>query len=199
MTAPGQAAAAALEALVREGKLTGEWALDPSASRIELASKSIWGLVPVKGSFGQFSGSGTVSATGEASGTITVAAASIDTKTGKRDNHLRSKDFFDAEHFPSMVFSADSIRPAGAGVTVTGSLTVRDHTEPLSFDAEVSVPEDGQVTLDAVVRINRADFGLTFNQLGMMSMHNTITIHAVFTRPSPPAQGQPAEGQPAEG
>jgi len=51
----------------------------------------------------------------------------------------------------------------------------------MSFDAKVSSP-DGEAWLDGEVQVNRADFGLTWNQLGMVSMHNTITFHAVFTR-----------------
>lgn len=50
------------------------------------------------------------------------------------------------------------------------------------FDAAASAAGDGEIRLDAEVRINRADFGLTWNQMGMASMHSTLTIHAVFTR-----------------
>jgi polyisoprenoid-binding protein YceI len=65
---------------------------------------------------------------------------------------------------------------------VTGALTVRGRTRPLSFDAAASVQGDGEVWLDAEVHINRADFGLTWNLIGMVSMDNTLTVHAVFTR-----------------
>ena len=64
---------------------------------------------------------------------------------------------------------------------MTGALTVRGRTQALSFDAAASV-QDGEIWLDAEVRINRADFGLTWNLMGTVSMHNTLTIHAVFTR-----------------
>ncbi len=182
MATSGQPTAPALDALLREGELAGDWTLDPSRSEIRLRSKSMWGMAPVKGVFGQVSGTGTVSAAGEVSGTISVAAASVDTRNKKRDEHLRSADFFDAEHYQSIIVAVDGIRPSGQGVTVTGSLTVRDQTRPLSFDAKVSVPEAGEVWLDAEIPVNRADFGLTWNQMGIASMNNTITIHAVFTR-----------------
>jgi polyisoprenoid-binding protein YceI len=65
---------------------------------------------------------------------------------------------------------------------VTGTLTVRGRTRPLSFDAAASVPADGEIWLDARARINRADFGLTWNQMGMAGTNNTLTIQAVFTR-----------------
>jgi polyisoprenoid-binding protein YceI len=178
----GQMTAPALQALLDDGALTGEWVLDPRKSSIRLKSRSMWGLAPVNGVFREVSGNGTVSADGEVSGTVTIAAASIDTKNTRRDTHLRSADFFDSGNNPDITFTTDGIRPSGQGVAVTGALTVRDRTRPLSFDAGASVQGDGEVWLDAEVRINRAGFGLTWNQMGMASMNNTLTIHAVFTR-----------------
>jgi polyisoprenoid-binding protein YceI len=63
---------------------------------------------------------------------------------------------------------------------VAGTLTVRG-TRPVSFTAAVS-GDDSAVTLDAEVPLDRADYGVTFNQLGMMTMKIALTIHAVFTR-----------------
>ena len=65
---------------------------------------------------------------------------------------------------------------------MTGALTVRGKTRPLSVNAAASVRGDGEVWLDADVRINRADFGLTWNVMGMASMDNTLTFHATFLR-----------------
>ena len=65
---------------------------------------------------------------------------------------------------------------------MTGALTVRDRTRPLSFDTAASVRGNGEVWLGAEVHVNRADFGLTWNQLGMASMNNILGIHAVFIR-----------------
>src|SRR6266567_2540175 len=140
MASSGQLTSSALRAL-QDGKLAGSWVLDASRSEVRLKSTSVWGLVPVRGIFRQVTGNGTVSAAGDATGTITVAARSVDTKNNRRDEHLRSADFFDA--------------------TVSSA--------------------DGEVTLDGQVQVNRADFGLTWNRMGT-SMHNTITVHAVFTR-----------------
>jgi len=178
----GQITAPALEALLKGGTLAGEWVLDPGKSSIRLKNKSMWGLVPVNGVFGELSGSGTVSPDGEVSGTLTVAAASIDTKNARRDKHLRSADFFDSANNPDITFTMDGIRPSGQAVAVTGALTVRDRTQPLTFDAAASVRGDGEIWLDAEVRLDQADFGLTWNLMGTVSWHNTLTIHAVFTR-----------------
>jgi polyisoprenoid-binding protein YceI len=180
VTASGQPAALAA---LGEGRLAGSWALDAARSQVRLATKSMWGMVPVKGVFGEVSGTGTVTGAGEVTGTLTVAAGSIDTKIKKRDDHLRSADFFDAANYPDITFSLEAISPAADGVTVAGGLTVHGTTRPVSFGATVSVSGDhGEVTLDAEVPFNRADYGLTFNQLGMMATKGAITIHAVFTR-----------------
>ena len=182
MASSGQLIAPALQALMADASLAGDWVLDEARSTIGLRSSSIWGLVPVKGVFGRFTGHGTVSPAGEVGGTITVAAVSIETKNAMRDKHLRSGDFFATDAFPYITFSVDRLEPSSEGVTVAGQLTVRGRTRPVTFPATVPVAGPGEVWLDAEVHINRADFGLTWNQLGMASMNNTLTIHAVFAR-----------------
>jgi polyisoprenoid-binding protein YceI len=181
-TPTGQVTASAVRALLTDGALAGAWVLDPRKSSIRLTSKSIGGLVRVNGVFREVSGNGIVSPDGEVGGTVTVAAASIDTKNTRRDTHLRSADFFDSGNHPDITFTVDGIRPSDRGVAVTGALTVRDRTRPLSFDAAASVQDDGEIWLDAEVPVNRADFGLTWNRMGMVSLDNTLTIHAVFAR-----------------
>ena len=98
-----------------------------------------------------------------------------------RDKDLRSAKLFDAASHPDLTFTVDGIQPADGGARVTGSLTVRGRTRPLSFDAKVSAAAD-EVRLDAEVPVTRADFGLTYRPLGMASLHNNITVHAIFTR-----------------
>jgi len=180
MNGPSMTAPALLD-LLKGGTLTGEWVLDPTTSSVRLKTKSM-GLIPVKGVFREVSGSGTVSADGSAAGTLVVAAASIDTQNARRDTHLRSADFFDSDNHPDITFTTDDIQPSAQGVTVTGALTIRGRTRPQSFDAEVTVAGDGEVWLDAAVRVNRGDFGITWNVLGMVAETATVIIHAVFSR-----------------
>ena len=183
MTPSGQLTSSALQALIQDGNLAGTWTLDTARSEVRLKSRSMWGLAPVKGVFREVTGNGTVSAAGEVTGTITVAARSVDTKNKKRDEHLRSADFFDVANYPDITFAAEQVTPSGEGVTLTGTLTVRDRTRPVTLAAKVSGFDGAQLELDGEIQVNRADFGLTWNQLGMVSVHNTITVHAVFTRP----------------
>jgi polyisoprenoid-binding protein YceI len=182
MAPTGQVTASAVQAMLKDAALTGTWTLDASRSAVGLRSKSMWGLAPVKGTFREVAGTGTVSPDGQVSGTVTAAAASIDTKNKKRDTHLRSAEFFDSGTYPQITVRVDRITPASEGVIVTGALTVRDRTQPLTFDATVSVVGGDEVQFDAEIQVDRSDFGLVWNQLGMASMHNTITVHAVFTR-----------------
>ena len=174
--------ATALEALLQEQVLAGEWVLDARSSSVRLHNKSMGGLIPVSGEFREVSGHGTVSAHGEVSGTIAVAAASIDTGNARRDTHLRSPDFFDSARHPDITFTADGVRPSGQGVAVTGILTVRGRTRPLTFEAAATIQGNGEVWLNAAVYLSQADFGLTWNLLGTVGRNNTLTIHAVFTR-----------------
>jgi polyisoprenoid-binding protein YceI len=183
MQAPsGHTTTPPVHALLADGALAGQWVLDPGQSRVQLKSGVLGGLIRVNGVFRDVSGNGTVSPAGQVSGTLTVAAASVDTKNAKRDTHLRSADFFDTANHPDITVTVHGIRPSGQDADVTGTLTVRDRTQPLSFTAGPAVQGNGEVWLDAVVHINRADFGLTWNFLGMVSMDNTLTIHAVFSR-----------------
>jgi polyisoprenoid-binding protein YceI len=170
------------EALLADGKLAGAWTLDGAKSTVGLSTKSVWGLVKVKGVFGQVTGAAVISATGEATGTITVAAASIDTGVKKRDDHLRSADFFEAAKYPDITFSAASVALSGESATVTGTLTVRDQTRPVTVSGTVAAHGTDEISLDAALPVNRGHHGMSFNQLGMMSLDNIITIHAVFAR-----------------
>jgi polyisoprenoid-binding protein YceI len=181
MTPQGQPATSVLQTLAGDGTLTGSWILDPARSEVRLESRHTWGLLPVRGVFGQVSGHGTVTAAGQVTGTLTIAAGSIDTKNKMRDKDLRSAKLFDIASHPDITYTIDGIQPADGGAEVTGSLTVRGRTRPLSFDATVSAAAD-EVRLDAEVPVNRADFGLTYRPLRMASLNNTITVHAVFTR-----------------
>jgi polyisoprenoid-binding protein YceI len=181
MALSGQLTSPEVQALLRDGELAGSWTLDAARSEVVLKTRHTWGLLPLTGAFRQVSGNGTVTAAGDASGVITVAAGSVDTKNKRRDEHLRSADFFDIANHPDFTFAADAVTPASRGVRVAGRLTVRGRTRPVSFDAKVSVI-DGEIWLDGEIGVNRADFGLTWNMMGIAPMESTIVVHAVFIR-----------------
>ena len=179
--------ATTVQALLEDGKLAGTWTLDATRSEVRLETRHTWGLRPLHGVFRQVSGSGTVTTAGDVSGVVTVAAGSIDTKNSIRDKHLRSADFFDIASHPDLTFAVDGVAPddgatpADGRVRLTGSLTVRGRTRPASFGATVSAADD-EVRLDGELQVNRTDFGLTWNRMGIASVDNTIVVRAVCTR-----------------
>ncbi len=94
--------------------------------------------------------------------------ASIDTNSVDRDNHLRSGDFFDVEHYPTIDFTSTSITKDGDDYKVTGDLTIKGVTKSVTFDVEFGGKGKNPWGVDvygfeAEAKINREDFGLTYN------------------------------------
>jgi len=102
------------------------------------------------------------------SGSFSVETASVDTGVAQRDGHLRSADFFDVEKYPTMTFTSTRVEPKGDDYAVTGDLTIRDVTRPVTFDVEYlglysSMQGARRAGFHASAKINREDFGLTWN------------------------------------
>ena len=164
--------------------MSEKWNLDPAGHEVTVKHKTMWGLVTVRGVFKSVHGEGVLDADGTGHGTVTVDAGSIDTGNAKRDTHLRSADFFDVEKHPSFQFAVDTIGPIAAQSSetqVNGTLTVRDTVKPLAFIAHAERHADS-VTVTAVIPYTRTDFGMTWNQLGMMGPHGEIAVKLRFTR-----------------
>jgi polyisoprenoid-binding protein YceI len=168
--------------LLSTGALAGDWKLDPARSTVKLDTKTVWGMLKVKGTFAKVTGQGTITADGQSTGTLTVDAASVDTGNAKRDKHLRSADLLDVEAHPEITFHATKASLEGGGIALSGTLTVHGTAKPVTVTADVAAQGADEITLDASVPVNRADYGVTWNQLGMAGMHNVMTIHAVFVR-----------------
>lgn len=171
-----------LRAMLADGSLARTWRLDAARSAVRLKTKHMWGLAPVTGSFGELSGEGELTADGKASGSLTVASASINTKIKKRDEHLRSADLLDSVAHPHIVFTAHRLTLVGDQIMVAGDLRVRDRIRPLSFPVTITASGDDEVRVDAEVQVDRSEFGLKWSPLRMASMTNTITVTAVFVR-----------------
>lgn len=100
---------------------------------------------------------------------VEINTASIDTGDQKRDDHLKSADFFDAKKFPKLTFKSTKIVKAGAAYKLTGDLTIRDVTKSVTLDASLSAPVKtpwGNQARAAKLtgKIKRADFGLKWNK-----------------------------------
>ncbi|MFE5814829.1 YceI family protein [Streptomyces sp. NPDC056479] len=162
---------------------TGTWQLDTTASTVALRHRTMWGLVNVKGAFAAVTGNGEVRPDGSAVGAITLDVASLDTRNAKRDEHLRSADFFDAANHPEITFSVRSAELRdGDEVHVVGQLTVRGISRPKSVTARLVGADDGSLTLDAEFSVDRAQFAMGWNQLGMIRGLTTVATTLRFTR-----------------
>ncbi len=100
----------------------------------------------------------------------TIEVASLDTREPKRDEHLRSADFFDAAKYPTLTFKSTKVEKAGDGLKVTGDLTIRGVTRPVTLDAAVTpeIKDPGGNTrrgFSARGKINRKDFGVSWSKL----------------------------------
>jgi len=145
----------------------GTFTIDPTHSRIGFSARHAM-VTKVRGSFNEYSGSGTVK-DGVASLTVDITASSIDTRNADRDGHLQSPDFFDVAKFPKITFASTSIKDAGAEkVVVEGNLTIRDVTKPISIEFEYTGTAtdpygNARYGFEGAAEINRKDYGLTWN------------------------------------
>jgi polyisoprenoid-binding protein YceI len=180
MTALAQQSSTALFATLAQGSLDGAWILDPSKSSVLLKTKSMWGLARIDAVFTDLQGEVAVVA-GAVTARVAVGTGSIDTKNAKRDKHLKSEDFLASDTFPHLIFVLNSVAPSPTAIWVNGTLTVRDQTRPIVFETTVTA-SDSKVTVTSEFDVDRGDYGVTWNQLGMASMSNSVSITAVFTR-----------------
>ena len=145
----------------------GTFNIDPSHSRVGFSARHAM-VTKVRGSFNEFTGSGTV-ADGAASITIEINAASIDTRSADRDGHLQSPDFFDVAAFPKITFASTSVRDSGSDkLVVEGNLTIKDVTKPISIEFEYTGTAtdpygNARFGFEGASEINRKDYGLTWN------------------------------------
>ena len=101
---------------------------------------------------------------------FTVKAASIDTTNNDRDEHLRSKDFFDVQKFPTLTFSSTQVAAKdGSTLNVTGNLTLHGVTRsiilPVSLLGTVKTPRGEKAGFETVFKIDRKEFGITWNNV----------------------------------
>lgn len=149
----------------------GTYEIDLAHSEIGFSVRHMM-VSKVRGSFGDVTGTVTVAEDPLASSVvIDIKADSVDTKSADRDGHLKSGDFFDAENHPSITFRSTGVSDFdGESFTVTGDLTVRDVTRPVSFpvtyEGVARDPWGGErVGFEGRLELDREDFGLEWNQV----------------------------------
>ena len=155
----------------------GRYEIDTTCSVVTFRTRHMFGLAPVNGSFAIRAG------TVEVAGPLTdpgiyaeIEAASFRTGNGQRDSVVRSARLLDAGQYPVMTFRSGPMD----GLALTGTLTVRDVTRPVSLSIEHSAVSSGSFTARAATRIDRAAFGVTaYRGLAGRYLDMTVEVRCV--------------------
>lgn len=143
---------------------SGTWNIDPSHSEIGFTARHL--MSKVRGLFEKFEGQ---IITGEQpSATATIDLNSINTRDENRDAHLRSADFFDVEKSGPMTFASTKVERGGRGLLVTGDLTIKGVTKPVTLDVEYLGSETDpwggtRAGFEGTAQISRKEWGVDFN------------------------------------
>lgn len=151
-------------------QLTGDYALDPAHTRIGFVARHAM-VTKVRGAFNEFEGKIHIDGENPAksSARVVIKADTIDTRNKQRDDHLRTNDFLDAPNYPEITFVSTDVSQTGETTfRVTGDLTIKDVTKPVSIDFEyegAAVDPFGnfRVGFEGAVTINRKDWGVVWN------------------------------------
>ena len=149
--------------------LTGDYTIDTSHSRLGFVARHAM-VTKVRGQFGTFEGTARIDEKDLSASKVelTIQVASIETGSADRDGHLKSGDFFDAETYPTITFSSTEVKRDGSDWAVTGDLTIKDVTKPVTIEFEhTGSARDPfgnlRVGFEGETTINRKDWGLTWN------------------------------------
>jgi polyisoprenoid-binding protein YceI len=151
----------------------GNWQLDPYHTQVEFSAKHL-GMMTVRGHFTDVSATANIDPAHPeaASVEVTIQTGSIKTNHEVRDNDLRSSNFLEVDKYPTMTFKSTGVEPAGQDQwKLRGDLTIKGNTRPVEFTVtkygEFNDPGmmGHRIAYGAETKINRRDFGLTFNML----------------------------------
>ena len=168
-------------------RTTTTWNIDPAHSVAEFKVKHMM-ISNVKGQFAKVTGTLTLDESDLTNPRVEtlIEAASIETRDAQRDAHLKSADFFDVEKFPTLPFKSTHISLVRDGeLAVEGDLTIRGVTRKVLFSVEGPTPPakdpwgNTRVAVSATTKINRKDFGLTWNtalETGGILVGDEVTI-----------------------
>ncbi|RSK37151.1 YceI family protein [Hymenobacter metallilatus] len=147
---------------------TTKWVLDPMHSEVQFKIKHLV-ISTVTGAFKQFDGSAETEGDtfDNAQVRMSLDVNSIDTNQEQRDQHLKADDFFAVATFPHITFESTSLAKSGSDYKLTGNLTIKDVTKPVTLDVEYGGTAtdfygNTKAGFEVSGKINRKDFGLTW-------------------------------------
>ncbi len=151
-------------------ELTGDYVLDTAHTRIGFFARHAM-VTKVRGQFDEFEGSAHLDGDdpSKSSAQLTIQAKSIQTSNQQRDDRLRSNDFLDMDNHPTITFTSTKVEQVdGTNFKITGDLTIRGVTKPVTVDFELAGAENDpwgnfRVGFEGKVTINRKDWGVSWN------------------------------------
>ena len=164
-----------------DGLPPGIWRIDPDSSQVNFRARTFF-VLPVNGFFETFEGELRVDGEGNASGSLVIETASLGTGLGRRDHHLRGADFFLVERFPQMTFTVESLVATSDGLELTGALTVRDRSLPLTFPV-TAIAHGDHLHLEARVVVDHETAGWGWARPGLVSRTARAAV-ALTLRPA---------------
>lgn len=181
---------------------TGTYSFDKAHSFIGFKVKHM-GLIEVPGYFRDFTGTVNYDAGDPAKSTVqfTAKMTSVDTGVAPRDNHLRTKDFFEVETYPEMTFKSTSVVKKGRGWTLNGDLTMKNVTRPVSIPFEITgfIPgaerAGAKIGIVGETTINRRDFGVNYGgnmPNGVPTLSDTVRVVLQIEAAKPRPAAAPA-------
>ena len=149
--------------------IAGDYAIDTSHSRLGFVARHAM-VTKVRGQFADFTGTAHIDTATPADSSVTITArtASFETGSADRDGHVRSGDFLDTDTFPELTFVSTAVARDGADWTITGDLTIKGVSLPVTIDFEETGSArdpfgNVRVGFEGSTTINRKDWGLTWN------------------------------------
>ena len=149
--------------------IAGDYTLDVAHSRLGFVARHAM-VTKVRGEFAEFSGTAHIDTVDPSRSSVSVAidAASLSTGSKDRDGHLVSADFFDVATYPELRFVSTSVERDGDDWAVTGDLTIKDVTRPvtITFEHTGSAQDpfgNDRIGFEGSVTVSRKDWGLTWN------------------------------------
>lgn len=183
-----------LSALVLAGGLfaADRYTVDPAHTTVGFSVRHL-GISNVKGTFPKVSGTLVLDEKNmsKSSVEIEIVAASVDTNSDKRDEHLRGTDFFDAAKFPTITFKSSTVSKSAEGYLVTGDLTMKGITKTVAIPFSLSGPMAHPmaplfvVGVGGTLTLNRRDFKIDYGPAALISDEVAIDLQVEFNRPTP--------------
>ncbi|HTL59627.1 MAG TPA: YceI family protein [Candidatus Limnocylindrales bacterium] len=169
--------------LLSHANAADNYKIDPAHTSVGFSVRHM-GVSNVKGHFDEFAGSVVLDNGTIKEATATIQVKSVNTGIEKRDNHLRTADFFEAAKYPEITFKSKRVEKSGDQTVLIGDFTMRGVTKELRVPVTVSGPikdpqGNSRIGLEAKTTVNRKDYGMKFNavmETGGVMVGEEVTI-----------------------